>query len=88
MSYCYLCGKPIPNTQRHVRRKVKTGEHETKAYFGGKAKSVKTYYGLRLVCRACANRLDRGNLRRELLYHLGPLALLLALFLFSQALRQ
>ncbi|MBS1702841.1 MAG: hypothetical protein JST12_14350 [Armatimonadetes bacterium] len=84
MSYCYVCGKPIRATQRHIRRKVKTGQHETRAYLRGSAGSVSTYYGMRLVCRSCANRIDRLGLRRELVHHFGPLLAMLALLLLAR----
>lgn len=59
MTNCYRCGRPILGTSRHVRRRVPTGLHEHIRYPSGKFRAIRTTYGMRIVCSACARILDR-----------------------------
>jgi hypothetical protein len=90
MSNCYLCGRPILDSQYHRRRKVKTGEYERRRYPNPKISAVQTTYGMRIVCAGCARMLDRQKIAKLWLEHLPvlvALAVLLLVILFSSFLR-
>jgi hypothetical protein len=74
--HCYLCGTELGPEDRHWRRRVKTGEHTSTRYRGGKVSAVHTSYGMRVVCGQCVRFLDRQKLSRELIAHLVVLGLL------------
>ncbi len=58
MAYCYRCGQHITNTERRVRRIVKTGESVRLRYPKRHMAGQNTNYGMRIVCRWCAKAID------------------------------
>ena len=84
MSRCYLCGKQIPEDERQIRRRVRTGDRTRTSYSTGKALESLTTFGRRVVCAGCARFLDRSSLRDLLWKHAVVLLTLalLAIFLF------
>jgi len=79
MSTCFKCGRSIPASAPHIRRRVVTGAYERRNYPGRKVINTQTTYGMRIVCRSCAGFLDRSDLRRTLLGHAELLIALAAL---------
>jgi len=88
MAKCYVCGNSIDPKSRQMRRRVKTGEWIRRRYPNSWVSHTQSSYGMRVVCRWCANRIDlkdwRYSLRRDLAV-LGLLGLLV-LFLFAMRL--
>ena len=76
MANCYRCGRPILDTRYHLRRRVKTGGYERRRFSGGKATTVQTHYGMRIVCSHCARQIDFHENRQWLM---GTVSVLVAL---------
>lgn len=87
MSNCYRCGRFIPNDSAHVRRRVKTGEHQLRRIVGGSGTHVQTHFGMRVVCRFCARSIDQDLHRAWIIEHVqvvGAILVLLAALLLSR----
>jgi len=86
MATCYRCGRPIPSTSFKLRRKVKTGESIHRRYPNPNISALRTTYGIRLVCAACASSIDREEARRNLRQYveLGLALLLLLVAILSR----
>lgn len=87
MAHCYLCGRQIIETKQQARRRVQTGEWIRRRYPKPRAHEVQTHYGMRIVCRSCAKRLDRQQLRDAALGNLivfVALAILFALLIVQR----
>jgi hypothetical protein len=82
MANCYICGNPIRDTRVRLRRKVKTGEWVRRRYPKPRANELQTHFGMRVVCRACARRIDLENERDTILSHLHVILALAALIVF------
>ena len=82
MSRCYLCGKPISDDERQIRRRVRTGDRTRTSYTTGKALESVTTFGRRVVCARCARFLDRSSLRNLLCKHSFVLLLLTLLMIY------
>lgn len=65
MANCYICGAPILDTRVRLRRKVKTGEHSRRSFPSGRVVSVQSHFGVRVVCKFCASRIDRKDFVRR-----------------------
>jgi|GEM_PF-2080858 len=79
MSTCYRCGRPIPKTDFKLRRKVKTGEWVNRRYPNPNISAIRTSFGIRVVCSACAHAIDWEQRRKEWRQYLelaGAIALL------------
>ena len=91
MASCYHCGKPILGAELRQRRQVYTGESFWVLRARQRQSSHRTHYGMRIVCAACASKLDwgRGNYRsanrrlRWLLQMFGLFLLAVALIAFA-----
>ncbi len=83
--HCYRCGIALREDERHLRRKIQTGElvrHEP----GRRARPAASRYGLRVVCARCARLIDFGSGRLELVENLKlalAMAVLVAMGLFA-----
>jgi hypothetical protein len=82
MPNCYQCGQYFKSGDFQLRRKVRTGEQLTKQYRSGKVNVLSVRYGKRVVCKKCANEIDRENKRAIFAPYFGLLALLGILFMF------
>ena len=82
MANCYRCGRPILDTRYHLRRRVKTGEHDRRRFTSPKARIVQTHYGMRVVCTNCAAIIDREEGRLWRNGHIHVLLVLLFMVLF------
>lgn len=93
MAGCYLCGTSLAKGQG-LRRNVRTGTSVMGLFStpptiflialaviaGIKVPSTRSYFGLRTLCPACAQRLDaQRSLRRKILF------LVIGLILFATA---
>ena len=63
MANCYICGRPLNESRRRLRRRVKTGEWVRNDYRSGKPSSVQNRFGPRIVCQGCAKRIDARDVR-------------------------
>lgn len=61
MASCYRCGKPITGLELRQRRQVYTGESFWVLRARHRQSSHRTHYGMRIVCSACASKLDWGR---------------------------
>ncbi|BBO23683.1 MAG: hypothetical protein AMXMBFR19_15160 [Chthonomonadaceae bacterium] len=61
MASCYRCGKPITGSELRQRRQVYVGESFWTLYARRRQRSHRTHYGMRIVCAACAAKLDWGR---------------------------
>lgn len=61
MASCYRCGKPITGQELRQRRQVYVGESYWVLYARRRQRSHRTHYGMRIVCAACAAKLDWGR---------------------------
>ncbi len=82
MANCYRCGRLLEADEGRPRRKVRTGEHTRTRYPNATLVSIQTHYGMRVVCRGCAKRIDRNLLRTENFKNLQVLVLLAALIIY------
>jgi predicted nucleic acid-binding Zn ribbon protein len=82
MANCYVCGRPISEGRLRLRRKVKTGEWVRRRYPKPHANELQTHYGMRVVCRNCARRIDQEKERDTILSHLHVILALVALIVF------
>lgn len=79
MAHCYICGRSIKDKSQQLRRKVKTGEWARKRYPKPRSQELQTHYGMRIVCKSCAKREDRLNVKQE--FHRMIETLILVAFL-------
>lgn len=61
MASCYRCGRPITGQELRQRRQVYTGESFWVLRARRRQSSHRTHYGMRIVCAACAAKLDWGR---------------------------
>lgn len=61
MASCYRCGKPIAGQELRQSRQVYVGESFWVLYAKRRQRSHRRHYGMRIVCSACAAKLDRGR---------------------------
>lgn len=61
MASCYRCGKVLTGLELRQRRQVYTGESYWVLHARRRQSSHRTHYGMRIVCRACAVKLDWGR---------------------------
>ncbi|KAA0237694.1 MAG: hypothetical protein EDM74_08790 [Armatimonadetes bacterium] len=61
MASCYHCGKPITGQELRQRRQVYVGESYWVLYARRRQRSHRTHYGMRIVCAACAAKLNWGR---------------------------
>jgi hypothetical protein len=80
MATCYRCGRPIPSTEFKLRRKVKTGETIRRRYPNPNISSLRTTFGIRVVCAVCARSIDREIARGETIQWLTLGVALVVLF--------
>lgn len=78
MPNCFRCGKKLEAEERHIRRRVQTGERVARRFVKPAVQSVVASFGMRIVCRRCATAIDREAHRVELI-SLAKLGLALAI---------
>lgn len=61
MASCYRCGNVLVGAEPRQRRKVFTGESFWVLRAKRRQSSQRTNYGMRIVCRGCAHKLDWGR---------------------------
>lgn len=61
MASCYRCGKILQGLELRQRRQVYTGESFWVLKARRRQSSHRTHYGMRIVCSACAVKLDWGK---------------------------
>jgi hypothetical protein len=61
MASCYRCGKVLVGQELRQRRQVYTGESYWTLYARRRQASHRRQYGMRIVCSACAAKLDWGR---------------------------
>lgn len=61
MASCYRCGKPITGQELRQRRQVYVGESFWTLYARHRQSSHRRHFGMRIVCAACAAKLDWGR---------------------------
>lgn len=84
MSNCYLCGRHFESSDFQLRRKVRTGGSEHIRFGRDRAVSARTSYGMRVVCKHCAKKIDeakRQEIIRENWKLIGAVLLLLVVAL-------
>lgn len=61
MASCYRCGKSIVGSELRQRRQVYVGESFWTLYAKRRQRSHRRHFGMRIVCSACAAKLDWGR---------------------------
>lgn len=89
MSHCYRCGRPLGAAEPRRRRKVATGGSVRTSYLKGRVRATADHFGMRVVCKKCARRIDFREGRLEAVENaklaaaVAVLAILLAVRLIS-----
>lgn len=78
MANCYKCGRKLKE-DRHLRRRVKTGEWHRKRYSPSRVSHAQVSYGMRIVCKSCAKQIERQEWRSSLAGHASVVLALLVL---------
>jgi len=84
--HCYRCGIALKEDERHLRRKIQTGEIVDHAQPSRRVRATTSRYGIRVVCGRCAWLIDMGSGRLELVENLKfalAMAVLVAMGLFA-----
>jgi hypothetical protein len=81
---CYRCGRPTDDTHYHLRRRVKSGEHERRPFSSPRSHMVQTHCGMRIVCKRCAWAIDRQNYHLTIEGHLQVIVVLVIVLLLNR----
>lgn len=79
MAHCYRCGRYIKPTHKQLRRRVSTGEHRLRPSSKSSVTRSQAHFGMRIVCRLCAQTIDREKYLASLFGHVHVLIALLIL---------